>query len=218
MISISPLKFLKLSSGNWACANFIVLGDVPIMETLNSLQNHFLIAMPTMDDPYFARTVTYICEHNAEGAMGLIINQPVELTIASLLEKLEIVVPDHVNNLTAPVYSGGPLANDRGFVLHSPEQNWRSSVKLSDAVSITTSKDILEAMGQGNQPSDYLLTLGYAGWEAGQLERELAENSWLTIPAYSDILFHTPSNERWQKAVKKLGIQTWQLGPDVGHA
>src|SRR5690554_4362181 len=107
------------------------------METLNSLQNHFLIAMPTMDDPYFARTVTYICEHNAEGAMGLIINQPVELTVENLLEKLEIVIPDHVTNLTAPVYSGGPLANDRGFVLHSPDQNWRSSVQLSDAVSIT---------------------------------------------------------------------------------
>ncbi|OZB04529.1 MAG: DUF179 domain-containing protein [Idiomarina sp. 34-48-12] len=188
------------------------------METLQSLQNHFLIAMPSMDDPYFARTVTYICEHNAEGAMGLIINQPVELSVEDLLEKLEIVIPEHNQRLDGPVYSGGPLARDRGFVLHSADQNWRSSVQISDDVVITTSKDILEAMGKGNMPSDYLLTLGYAGWEAGQLERELAENSWLTIPADSDILFHTPSKERWQKAVKKLGIQTWQLGPDVGHA
>lgn len=188
------------------------------METLSSLQNHFLIAMPSMDDPYFARTVTYICEHNNEGAMGLIINQPVELSVEDLLEKLEIVIPDETRGLDTPVYSGGPLARDRGFVLHSNDHIWRSSVKLSDDVTITTSKDILEALGQGNKPNDYLLTLGYAGWEAGQLERELAENSWLTIPADNDILFHTPSNERWQKAVKKLGIQTWQLGPDVGHA
>src|SRR5690606_37516295 len=105
----------------------------------------------------------YICEHNAEGAMGLIINQPVELSVEDLLEKLEIVIPEHNQRLDGPVYSGGPLARDRGFVLHSADQNWRSSVQISDDVVITTSKDILEAMGKGNMPSDYLLTLGYAG-------------------------------------------------------
>lgn len=188
------------------------------METLASLQNHFLIAMPNMDDPFFARSVTYICEHNGEGAMGLIINQPVELSVEDLLTKLEIVVPTENQQLEKPVYTGGPLARDRGFVLHSAEQQWRSSVQLSDDLVITTSKDILEDMGRGNTPSHYLLTLGYSGWEAGQLEQELAENSWLVIPADSDILFHTPSHERWQKALKKLGVDAWQIVSDVGHA
>jgi len=188
------------------------------METLESLQNHFLIAMPTMDDPFFARSVTYICEHNKDGAMGLVINQPVELSVEDLLTKLEIVVPDNNPSLQRPVYSGGPLAQDRGFVLHSPDHDWRSSIKLSDELSITTSKDILEAMGKGFPPEKFLMTLGYAGWDAGQLEEELASNSWLTIPADPDILFNTPSKERWQKAVAKLGIDLWQLGPDIGHA
>src|SRR5690554_4772563 len=123
------------------------------METLASLQNHFLIAMPNMDDPFFARSVTYICEHNGEGAMGLIINQPVELSVEDLLTKLEIVVPTENQQLEKPVYAGGPLARDRGFVLHSAEQQWRSSVQLSDDLVITTSKDILEDMGRGNTPS-----------------------------------------------------------------
>ncbi len=188
------------------------------METLSSLQNHFLVAMPTMEDPFFARSVTYICEHNKDGAMGLIINQPVELSVEHLLEKLEIVVPEHITNLDRPVFAGGPLAQDRGFVLHASDKIWRSSTQVSDDISITTSKDILEALGRGDVPEDYLLTLGYAGWEAGQLEQELAENSWLTIPADSDILFNTPSNERWEKAVATLGIDLWQIGPDVGHA
>jgi len=188
------------------------------METLDSLENHFLIAMPTLEDPLFSRTVTYICEHNKEGAMGLIINQPVELTVHSLLEQLEIVVPSAQKRLSGPVFSGGPLARDRGFVLHSPQDSWRSSMQLSDDIMITTSKDILAALGSDAAPPSFLLTLGYAGWDAGQLEKELAENSWLTIPADPDILFHTPINERWQRAAAKLGIDVWQLGPDVGHA
>lgn len=188
------------------------------METLTSLENHFLIAMPTMDDPFFARAVTYICEHNNDGAMGLVINQPVDVTVESLLQQLEIVVPSKSPVLQKPVFAGGPLARDRGFVLHAPDHGWRSSVKLSEQVMITTSKDILEAMGQGHAPERYLLTLGYAGWEAGQLERELAENSWLVIPADAEILFNTPIRERWQRATAKLGIEPWQLGPDVGHA
>lgn len=188
------------------------------METLSSLENHFLIAMPSLDDPFFARAVTYICEHNQDGAMGLVINQPVDVSVERLLQQLEIVIPAPLPGLQRPVFAGGPLARDRGFVLHVPDQGWRSSIRLSDEVMITTSKDILEAMGQGHAPEQYLLTLGYAGWEAGQLERELAENSWLVIPADADILFHTPVRERWSKATAKLGIEPWQLGPDVGHA
>ncbi|HET8816720.1 MAG TPA: YqgE/AlgH family protein [Pseudidiomarina sp.] len=188
------------------------------METLSSLQNHFLIAMPNLDDPFFQRSVTYICEHNEDGAMGLVVNQPVDLTVGSLLKQLEIVVPDASKTLDLPVYAGGPLARDRGFVLHAPVDHWRSSLRLSDDVMITTSKDILESMGQGTPPEKFILTLGYAGWDAGQLEQELAENSWLTIPADPDILFNTPVRERWQKAAARLGIDVWQLGPDVGHA
>ncbi|MDN7125239.1 YqgE/AlgH family protein [Pseudidiomarina sp. 1APP75-32.1] len=188
------------------------------MEALSNLQNHFLIAMPGMDDPFFHRSVTYICEHNAEGAMGLIINQPVELNVANLLEQLEIVVPEQSLMFDKQVFAGGPLARDRGFVLHSPEEEWRSSARLSDDVMITTSKDILEAMGRGDAPEKFLLTLGYAGWEAGQLEQELADNSWLTIPADPEILFNTPITERWQKATETLGFHAWQLGPGAGHA
>jgi len=188
------------------------------MENLTSLQNHFLVAMPTMQDSFFSRTVTYICEHNADGAMGLIINQPVDLQVSDLLKQLEIVVPDNRPNLNGPVFAGGPVARDRGFVLHPPQEIWRSSQLLSDDIMITTSKDILEALGSDAAPDKFLLTLGYAGWDAGQLDQELSENSWLTIPADASILFNTPIAERWQKATEMLGIDVWQLGPDVGHA
>ncbi|MFC0446469.1 YqgE/AlgH family protein [Pseudidiomarina halophila] len=188
------------------------------MEALTNLQNHFLIAMPNMEDPFFHRSVTYICEHNEDGAMGLVINQPVELNVAKLLEQLEIIVPEHSLMFDRQVFAGGPLARDRGFVLHSPDEEWRSSARISDEVMITTSKDILEAMGSGKAPDKFLLTLGYAGWDAGQLEQELADNSWLTIPADPDILFNTPISERWQKATEKLGFHSWQLGPGAGHA
>lgn len=188
------------------------------MESLTSLQNHFLVAMPTLEDPSFRRTVTYICEHNEDGAMGLIVNQPVDLTVTSLLEQLEIVVPNPRRILEGPVFAGGPVAQDRGFVLHPPQDTWRSSMQLSDDIMITTSKDILEALNSDAAPEKFILTLGYAGWDAGQLERELAENSWLTIPADANILFNTPTHERWQKAAASIGIDVWQLGPDVGHA
>ncbi|RUO58785.1 YqgE/AlgH family protein [Pseudidiomarina insulisalsae] len=185
---------------------------------MTNLQNHFLIAMPDMEDPFFHRSVTYICEHNEDGAMGLIINNPVELNVAKVLEQLEIVVPERSVMYDKPVFAGGPLARDRGFVLHAPSAKWNSSAQLSDEVMITTSKDILEAMGRNEAPEKFILTLGYAGWESGQLEQELAENSWLTIPADADILFNTPSSERWQRATEKLGFQSWQLGPGAGHA
>ncbi|RUO80700.1 YqgE/AlgH family protein [Idiomarina tyrosinivorans] len=185
---------------------------------MQSLQNHFLIAMPSMDDPTFKRTVTYVCEHNDEGAMGLIINQPADVQISALLKQLEIVYPENDERFDNQVFQGGPVARDRGFVIHPPQDNWRSSLKLSDDIMVTTSRDILEALGSNAAPEHYLLTLGYAGWDAGQLEKELAENAWLTLPADADILFNTPTAERWQKATEKLGFDIWQLGPDVGHA
>ena len=142
---------------------------------MQSLQNHFIIATPDMDDPAFKRTVTYICEHNEEGAMGLVINQPADVAVNHLLQQLEIVYPEQSQLLQAPVYSGGPVARDRGFVLHPPQDNWRSSLRMSDDIMVTTSRDILEALGSSAAPHQFILTLGYAGWEAGQLEQEIAD-------------------------------------------
>lgn len=186
--------------------------------SMKSLQNHFLIAMPDLNDPFFERTVTYICEHNEGGAMGLIINQPAPLTVSKLLQQIEIQLPGESALQDAPVYAGGPVGTDRGFVLHAPQDGWRSSLQVSDEIMITTSKDILQAFGSAKAPDRFLLTLGYAGWDAGQLEEELASNSWLTIPADASILFDVPSVDRWQKATEKLGIDVWQLAPGAGHA
>lgn len=188
------------------------------MTSFSSLQNHFLIAMPGLEDPFFHRTVTYVCEHNEEGAMGLIINQPVGLTVASLLEQIEIKVPQTPALEEKQVLTGGPVATDRGFVLHTPQRGWRSSLQLGDDIMITTSKDILESFGSEKAPPHFILTLGYAGWEAGQLEQEIADNSWLTIPADAELLFHTPTADRWSKAAERLGFAITQLSSEAGHA
>lgn len=185
---------------------------------MESLENHFLIAMPDLHDSFFERTVTYICEHNEDGAMGLIINQPADVPLSKLLEQIEIKVPGESALSRAPVYTGGPVGTDRGFVLHTPQDGWRSSLRMSNDIMVTTSRDILQAFGSAHAPENFILTLGYSGWDAGQLEEELANNSWLTIPAEADILFDTPSSERWQKAAEKLGIDIWQLAPGAGHA
>ena len=155
---------------------------------MQSLENHFIIAMPSMEDPYFSRSVTYICEHNDDGAMGIVINQPVELNLGELFKQIKI--PTMGDDNGQPVYAGGPVAQDRGFVLHSPvnEQNWSSSLQLADNIMLTTSKDILEAIAKQQGPEHYLVSLGYAGWSAGQLEGELQDNAWLTIGANADIL------------------------------
>lgn len=184
----------------------------------NSLQNHFLIAMPGLNDPFFQRSVTYICEHNQEGAMGLMINQPVDMTIAKLLEQIEIEVPTDKYLQMAHVYTGGPVATDRGFVLHTPQQGWRSSLQLGDDIMITTSRDILESLGSEQAPPQFILALGYAGWDPGQLEQEIADNSWLTIPADADLLFNTPTPDRWSKAAERLGFDISQLSSQAGHA
>lgn len=183
-----------------------------------SLANHFLIAMPGLDDPFFHHTVTYVCEHNEEGAMGLVINQPIGMTVASLLEQIDVAVTHKRNFDDEQVLTGGPVATDRGFVLHPPQEGWRSSLQLSSEIMITTSRDILEALGSDRAPHKFLLTLGYAGWEAGQLEQEIAENSWLTIPADANLMFATPTAERWGKATESLGFAIGQLSSEAGHA
>ncbi|MBL4632171.1 MAG: YqgE/AlgH family protein [Paraglaciecola sp.] len=198
-----------------------------------SLENQLLIAMPTLGDPYFNKTVTYICEHNEDGAMGLIINLPVKITLSDLLKQLEpeeddkadvdsesdsTVLTDSNNSLEQLVLSGGPIAQQRGFVLHSLQTGWSSSLTLSKELMITTSKDILMALGTEKAPEQFMVTLGYAGWGPGQLEQELQANSWLTAPADSEILFNTPIEQRWKKSTEKLGIDLAHLSSDIGHA
>lgn len=176
--------------------------------------------MPSLKDPYFHRSVTYLCEHNDEGAMGLVINQPAKMTINELLSQIDSiqVQPDVLTSLEGIVFTGGPVSPERGFVLHTPQQGWSSSMKLSESLMVTTSRDILEVLGTVGAPENYLVTLGYAGWSAGQLEEELAHNSWLTVPADDELIFQVPAEQRWEAAMAKLGINTWDISPDIGHA
>lgn len=179
-----------------------------------SLRNHLLIAMPYMKDPNFAGTVTLICDHSEQGAMGLIINRPLEFTLADILVQLDL----ECEECTSPVMGGGPVQQDRGFVLHRPGGTWQSSMALSGSLELTTSRDVLAAIGAGEGPTEYLVALGYAGWGEGQLEQELSGNFWLTCPADDSILFHTPSEQRFAAALARMGIDINQLTDAVGHA
>ena len=182
------------------------------------LRDHFLISMPHLHDRAFSQTVTYICDHSEYGAMGLVINKSTEISVNTLLNEVAIETEDNIILSDKSVLTGGPVQTDRGFVLHTGNQAWSSSIALPNDINITTSKDILESLTTDNAPNDYLLTLGYAGWSAGQLEGELAENAWLTIEADHELLFHTPIEKRWEMAIKKLGINISQLSSFTGHA
>lgn len=184
---------------------------------MQSLENQLLIAMPSLEDHYFNKTVTYICEHNDQGAMGLIINLPVNITLNELLSQLDDEL-ESTDVLEQQVLSGGPVSQQRGFVLHSPQDCWNSSLSLSPKMMITTSKDILLALGTDKAPDNFIVTLGYAGWGPGQLEQEIQANSWLLTEADNEILFNTPIEQRWRKATEKLGIDIAHLSSDVGHA
>jgi len=186
-----------------------------------NLTNHFLVAMPGMQDPHFKRGVIYVCEHNEEGAMGLVINLPIEISVGSMLDQIEVerLLPvNNPNSLEQQVLNGGPVAEDRGFVLHKRKGNFDSSININEEISVTTSQDILPLLGTSEAPEKFLVALGYAGWSAGQLEQELVDNSWLTMEADSDIIFETPINKRWDKAVAKLGINSANLSIEKGHA
>ena len=185
---------------------------------MQSFQNHFLIAMPSLDDPLFKRSVAYICEHNDEGAMGIVINHPLDVKVADLLQQLQIEYNTESPAATAHVCAGGPVQHDRGFVLHTAKEGYASSMHLNDGLMVTTSKDILFDLTTDNAPEKFILALGYAGWSAGQLEQELADNSWLVVPADNQIIFDLCHAEKWQGATKRLGIQSWQLSPVAGHA
>jgi len=185
------------------------------METLD-LTDHFLIAMPSLGDPNFFRTVTYICTHTEEGAMGIIINRPMDVQLGEIFEHMEIEVSDETSN-QVPVFEGGPVQRERGFVIHRPVGTWDAMLPINSHLGITTSRDIIAAIANGKGPSDFLVALGYAGWSAGQLEDEMAENAWLSTPADRHIIFDMPYEKRWEAAAKKIGIDLTLLSSDVGH-
>jgi putative transcriptional regulator len=179
--------------------------------------HHFLIAMPAMADPHFSRTLTYVCEHSAEGALGIVVNKPTDMKLSALFEKIDVPLADAALR-RLPVHFGGPVQVDRGFVLHRPLGNWQSTLAIDDEVGLTTSKDVLEAVARGDGPKDVLVSLGYAGWSAGQLEQEIAQNAWLTVAADPGVLFEMPVEARLPAAMRLLGIDFSRLSDDVGHA
>lgn len=196
------------------------------MNELTSFQNQFLIATPAMADPYFQKCIIYICEHNDRGAMGIIINQPMSITLGELLKHMEILEQD-VDMTTLPAYfqqaifAGGPLQRERGFVLHSPPGHWQSSFVLESDITVTTSRDILQALvaPEGKEaPEKLLVALGYANWEPGQLEDEVVKNSWLTSSIDKTILFDLPAEQRWEAAGQLLGVDLLSFPSICGHA
>ena len=181
------------------------------------LTNQFLIAMPGLEDPNFFHSVTYICEHNDEGALGLVINRPLGMQLDEILQHVQLDQAEPEAR-QIPVHLGGPVQQDRGFVLHEPLGEWDATLKVTDRIGITSSMDILQAIARNEGPEHTLITLGYAGWGAGQLEQEMAENAWLSGPAHADILFDTPDEERWKAAAASLGIDLDLLSGEAGHA
>ena len=191
-----------------------------------NLTHHFLIAMPGMQDDSFARSVVYLCEHSERGALGLIINKPTDLSLKGLLDKVDLSLRRH-DLADAPVFLGGPVQTDRGFVLHDPmrsadapadESAYSSTMHVPGGLDMTTSKDVLEALSTGAGPRRALVSLGYAPRGEGQLESELAENSWLTVGADVALIFDTPVDQRYDSALELLGLQAWRLSPQAGRA
>ena len=182
-----------------------------------SLTNQLLIAMPGMADPNFSSTVTLICEHNSDGALGIVINRPLQLKLAGLFEQLDVTDSDPAT-ASVPVLLGGPIGPEKGFVLHDAGPTFDNSIAVSSEICLTFSRDILDAMAAGDGPSKSLVALGYAGWESGQLEREILGNSWINVPASTDIVFDLPFASRWSAAAQTLGIDISRIAPDAGHA
>jgi len=197
-----------------------------------NLTHHFLIAMPGLEDAAFAKSVVYVCEHSERGALGLVINKPGELSMKSLFDKVDL--PLHRQDLVnAPVLQGGPVHTERGFVLHdamwvntdeppeavsAKESVYASTMTIPGGLEMTTSKDVLEALSMGAGPKRVLISLGYSAWGEGQLESELAENSWLTVGADMAVIFDTPVEQRYERAMKLLGLESWMISSEVGHS
>lgn len=186
------------------------------MHSIN-LTDHFLIAMPALMDSFFSKTLVYIAEHNIRGALGVIVNRPIDMSLGTLLDRIDIPLQAE-GFAQLPVFFGGPVQTDRGFVLHRPVGKWQSTLVINEHIGLTSSRDILQAVACSGQPVDVLVTLGYAGWAAGQLEHELAQNAWLTVRAKLDILFQSPYEERLASALELLGVNLANLADAAGHA
>ncbi len=180
------------------------------------LTNQFIIAMPTLADPLFFHTVAYLCQHNEDGALGIVINRSTDMKLGEIFKQMDIIVTAPAAAET-PVYAGGPVHQERGFVVHTSGGDWQASLAVSETISLTTSRDVLEAIAAGEGPKQYLVALGYAGWSAGQLEKEIKDNSWLNTPCGKQVLFDTPVNLRWSAAAEQIGIDINQLTAPAGH-
>lgn len=195
---------------------------MPTDPSLLNLTHHFLIAMPGLQDEAFSKSVIYMCEHSERGALGLVINKPSDITLKNLFDKVEL--PLHRSDLTeAPVFQGGPVQTERGFVLHESmmpgaEAVYASTMSIPGGLEMTTSKDVLEALSTGAGPRRVFVSLGYSAWGEGQLESEISDNSWLTVAADLDLIFDTPVAQRYDKALMLLGLESWLLSPVAGHA
>ena len=185
-----------------------------------NLANHFLIAMPAMQDPVFGGTVVYVCEHNENGVLGVVINKPTDMTMQVLFERIDLEPEASLSPtiVDEPIMFGGPVQDDRGFVLHTPGARYSSSLTVTEEVAFTTSIDVLEAVARGDGPERMLVSIGYSGWSPGQLEEEISRNGWLTVGADARILFDLPVEERYFAAMKLLGFDPLMLASEAGHA
>lgn len=185
-----------------------------------NLANHFLIAMPSMQDPVFGGTVVYVCEHNENGVLGVVINKPTDMTMQVLFERIDLKLGGGLETelVDEPIMFGGPVQDDRGFVLHTPGPRYSSSLTVTEEIAFTTSIDVLEAVASGDGPQRMLVSIGYSGWSPGQLEDEIGRNGWLTVGANADILFDLPIEQRYVAAMKLLGIDPLMLTSEAGHA
>jgi putative transcriptional regulator len=186
------------------------------MNQATYLTNQFIIAMPNLADPNFSHTVAFLCQHNGDGALGIVINRPTDMKLGEIFKQMDITVTAPAAAET-PVFAGGPVQQERGFVVHTSGGDWNATMAVSETISLTTSRDVLEAIAAGKGPEQYLIALGYAGWGAGQLEKEIMDNSWLNTPCGKQILFDTPVNLRWSAAASQIGIDINQLTTPAGH-
>jgi putative transcriptional regulator len=186
------------------------------MSRATYLTNQFIIAMPTLADPNFFHAVAYLCQHNEEGALGIVINRSAEMKLGEIFKQMDIQVTSR-KAAEAPIFAGGPVHQERGFVVHTACGDWDATLAVSDAISLTTSRDILEAIAVGEGPERYLIALGYAGWGEGQLEQEIMDNAWLNTPCGTAVLFDTPIEARWRAAAGQIGIDINQLTTPAGH-
>jgi putative transcriptional regulator len=187
------------------------------MDTAPTLANQLLVALPGLHDPNFSRSVTLVCQHDADGAMGVVVNRASEYTLGEVFRQMGIDSGDEAL-CARPVIAGGPVHPERGFVLHDGDREFDSTLAIADGLYVTTSRDVLEAIARGEGPPSATVALGCAGWGAGQLEHELVENSWLTVPSDADLLFRTPLDARWQAAAGRIGVDLARLADYTGHA